>query len=55
MFYGCSKLSNIKPLMNWNISNGNDFSSMFNCCSSLLSTGPIKKWNLPKDKLYNIK
>ena len=25
MFYGCSSLSDIKPLQNWNVSNGNDY------------------------------
>ena len=29
MFCECYKLSDLKPIKNWNVSNGNDFSGMF--------------------------
>ena len=35
MFFRCSSLTDVKPLENWNVSNGNDFSNMFSECSSL--------------------
>ena len=31
-FWRCSSLSNIKPLQNWNASNGNNFRGMFCDC-----------------------
>ena len=38
MFWGCSSLSEIKSLENWNVSNGTNFSCMFYGCSSLSDT-----------------
>ena len=46
MFYGCSSLSDIKPLQNWNVSNGNNFSHMFSGCSSLLDIKALQNWNV---------
>ena len=46
MFNNCSSLSDIKPLENWNVSNGNDFSFMFNNCSSLSDIKALKNWNV---------
>jgi hypothetical protein len=41
MFCGWSSLSYIKPLENWNVSNGNNFESMFGRCSSLSDIKPL--------------
>ena len=46
MFYGCSSLLDIKPLQNWNVSNGNNFSYMFYGCSSLSDINPLQNWNV---------
>ena len=35
MFYGCSSLSDIKSLKNWNVTNSNNFKGMYSKCSSL--------------------
>ena len=48
MFFGCKSLSDIKPLQNWNVSNGYNFAYMFNEWESL-SDYP-KKEILPKFK-----
>ena len=45
MFCGCS-LKEIKPLENWNVSNGNDFSNMFSFCSNLRDIKPLENWNV---------
>ena len=50
MFYCCSSLSNIKPLENWNVSNGTDFSGMFCDCRALSDIKSLEnleciKWN----------
>ena len=42
MFYGCSSLIDIKGLENWNVSNGNYFTSMFSECSSLIDINYYK-------------
>ena len=39
-------LSGIKPLENWNVSNGTNFSSMFWGCSLLTDIKPLEKWNV---------
>ena len=44
MFYGCSSLSDIKVLQNWNVSNGNNFECMFYECSSLSDVTILKNW-----------
>ena len=46
MFSGCSSLSNIKALQNWNVSNGNNFSFIFSECSSLLDIKELENWNV---------
>ena len=46
MFSGCKSLSNIKPLENWNIKNGNNFSGMFSWCESLSDIGALQNWNV---------
>ena len=43
-----------KALEKWNVSNGNDFRSMFSKCSSLSDIKPLEKWKLSKSLLKNI-
>ena len=38
----------IKPLENLNVSNGTNFSNMFEGCSSLKGIKPLENWNLNK-------
>ena len=54
MFYGCSSLSDIKPLEKWNVSNGTYFSGMFSGCSSLSNIKPLEKWNLNENTFKSI-
>ena len=54
MFYYCSSLADIKPLENWNVSNGTDFSGMFSGCSSLADIKPLEKWNLNENTFKSI-
>ena len=52
MFNGCSSLSDIKSLQNWNVSNGKYFfSSMFAGFSSLIDIKPLQNWKVSKSKL----
>ena len=37
---------NIKGLENWNVSNGNDFSGMFNGCLSLSDIKELQNWKI---------
>ena len=46
MFFGCSSLEDIKPLENWNVSNGTDFSRMLSECSLLKDIKPLENWGL---------
>ena len=55
MFLGCLNLSDIKPLENWNVSNGKYFEFMFNKCSLLKDLTAVEKWNVSKDKIELIK
>ena len=50
MFKYCSSLSNIKPLENWDISNGESFKYMFSCYKSLLGKKSLKCWNFSKER-----
>jgi len=43
MFCGCSSLSDLKGLQNWNVSNGSNFNGMFWGCSSLLNIKELQK------------
>ena len=45
MFSKCSSLSDIKPLENWNVSNGINFQNMFGKCPLIKDFTPLKKWN----------
>jgi len=46
MFGGCSSLSDIKALQNWNVSDGKNFYGIFQGCPSLLEVKILQKWNL---------
>ena len=49
------KLNGILFINNNDISNGNNFESMFNKCSSLLDIKVLKKWNNSKQILvFNV-
>ena len=45
MFDGCSSLSSLPDISNWNTNNVTNMSSMFYGCSSLSSLPDISKWN----------
>ena len=36
MFYGCSSLSDIKPLEKWDVSKCTNFKAMFDNCSKIV-------------------
>ena len=46
MFNQCSSLSNLKGLINWNVSKGTDFSCMFYKCPSLKDINGLINWNV---------
>ena len=52
MFSGCSSLSSLPDISNWNTSNVTDMYRMFYECSSLSSLPDISNWNIKnlKDK-----
>jgi hypothetical protein len=52
MFRGCSKISDIVPLSNWNLLNGKNFDSMFLGCK-LSGREKLENWNIP-DEVYTI-
>ena len=54
MFFGCSLLSDITPLQNWDVSKANNFQSMFSGCSSLSDLKPLQYWEVSKVKNFNI-
>ena len=45
MFSGCSSLSSLPDISNWNTNNVTNMSSMFYGCSSLSSLPDISNWN----------
>ena len=45
MFSGCP-LNDIKPLENWNVSNGTNFSNIFRSCESIKDVKPLENWNV---------
>ena len=53
MFFGCSSLSDIKSLENWNVSNGIDFSGMFWGCSSLSDIKSLENWNVSNGTYFS--
>ena len=42
----CSSLNDIKPLENWNVSNGTNFLFILNGCSYLKDIRPLENWNV---------
>ena len=54
MFIGCSLLNDIKPLENWNVSYGTNFSGMFSACSSLKDINPLKNWKLSENNFKSM-
>ena len=46
MFNGCSSLTDIAPLRNWNVSKGEDFEFMFGNCLLLSNIEPLQNWNI---------
>ncbi len=49
MFEGCHLLSDLQPIENWNVSNGEVFNHMFNNCKSLKNRNVLKKWKFKND------
>ena len=45
MFRGCTNLTDITPLKNWNTSNVESTSYMFECCKNLTDIYPLQNWN----------
>ena len=45
MFSGCSSLSSLPDISNWNTNNANNMSGMFYECKSLSSLPDISNWN----------
>ena len=45
LFFGCSSLSSLPDLSNWNTNNVTTMNHMFEGCSSLSSLPQISKWN----------
>ena len=54
MFDKCSALNDIKPLENWNVSNGTNFICMFNECSSLNDIKPLENWKLSENNFKSM-
>ena len=46
MFWNYKLFSDIKPLKNWDVSNGKIFAGMFKECYSLSNIYPLKNWNV---------
>ena len=55
MFCGCSSLSDINGLKNWEVSNANNFDRMFDGCSPLLNLKPLQNWKISKNKFKTLK
>ena len=55
MFNECSRLSDIKTLENWNVSNNSDFVGMFISCNNLLDLSPLENWRVSIEKLKDLK
>ena len=47
------KISDLKAIQNWNVSNGKYFSYMFDRCSSLSNVKPIQNWNVSNGKDFS--
>jgi hypothetical protein len=53
MFYGCSSLSDVKPLEKWKVPKGNKVRGMFCGCSSIFDFTALEKWNVSESLLKN--
>ena len=51
MFTG-TKISNLEPLSNWDVSHGDDFVDMFSQCKEVTNLSPITKWNLTNSEMF---
>ena len=47
MFY-YTEISDLKPLENWDVSNGTNFIGMFMSCSNISDITPLQKWDVSK-------
>ena len=54
MFSKCSSLSDIKPLENWNASNGINFQNMFGKCPMIKDFTPLKNGIIQIEVIFNI-
>ena len=54
MFKGCSSLSDINAIKNWDVSNGNNFGGMLDGCSTLSEINALKNWNVSNGKILNL-
>ena len=45
-FFYCELLQDISALAHWDVSNGTDFSCMFNSCKSLQDIRALQNWNV---------
>ena len=55
MFSGCSSLTSVAGLENWNTGNVTNMSDMFSGCSSLTSLAGLENWNTGNvTKMYNM-
>lgn len=50
MFYGCSSLSDISPLRDWDVTNVSSTQKMFEGCVELEDLSPIFEWILIADE-----
>ena len=51
MFSEYTSLKNLKPIENWDISNGKNFYKMFWIKSTIqIDKNLLKKWNIPEDQ-----
>ena len=48
-----SRISNIKPLKNWNTSKSETFRAMFSNCGLLTNIKPLKNWNVSRCKDFS--
>ena len=46
MFYYCKQLKSVGDLSNWDVSDVEDMSTMFENCKQLTSVGDLSNWNI---------
>ena len=52
MFGHCKKITTLKALKNWNVSNGKDFGYMFEECISLINLDGLQNWNVSNGESF---